>query len=86
VSGLIDLKPGAKLVVIGSSFISMELADAASGKKLSSVDVIGQEEYPFEMVLGKEFGKVLKGVGDMTQAEVFGTDHILFDSTTNPRR
>ncbi|KAL0572324.1 Apoptosis-inducing factor 1 [Marasmius crinis-equi] len=46
---------GKKVVVIGSSFISMELVAALSKKKLASIDVIGMEEVPFEMVLGKDF-------------------------------
>ncbi|KAF5392383.1 hypothetical protein D9757_001502 [Collybiopsis confluens] len=51
---------GKKLVVIGSSFISMELVVALSKRKLASIDVIGMEEFPFEMVLGKEVGAGLK--------------------------
>ncbi|KAI0067379.1 flavoprotein [Artomyces pyxidatus] len=51
---------GKNLVVIGSSFISMELVAAVSKRKLASIHVIGMEEYPFEAVLGKEVGKGLK--------------------------
>ncbi|KAF8907349.1 flavoprotein [Gymnopilus junonius] len=47
---------GKKVVVIGSSFISMELVVAISSRKLASIDVIGMEEVPFEAVLGKEIG------------------------------
>ncbi|KAJ6631031.1 flavoprotein [Mycena sp. CBHHK59/15] len=43
---------GKRMVVIGSSFISM-------GSK-ASIDVIGMEEHPFELVLGKEVGKALQ--------------------------
>jgi hypothetical protein len=50
------------MVVIGSSFISMELVQAVSKRKLASINVIGMEEFPFEMVLGKEVGKGLKKV------------------------
>lgn len=50
------------MVVIGSSFISMELVAAVSKRKLASIDVIGMEEFPFEAVLGKEVGKGLKQV------------------------
>lgn len=53
---------GKNLVVIGSSFISMELVAAVSKRKLASIHVIGMEEYPFEAVLGKEVGKGLKQV------------------------
>ncbi|KAI0316418.1 flavoprotein [Amylostereum chailletii] len=51
---------GKKLVVIGSSFISMELVAAVSKRKLASIDVIGMEEFPFEAVLGKAIGAGLK--------------------------
>ena len=53
---------GKKLVVIGSSFISMELVVAMSKRKLASIDVIGLEEFPFEAVLGKAVGAGLKKV------------------------
>lgn len=43
-------------MVIGSSFISMELVAAVSGRKLASIDVVGQESVPFEPILGKEVG------------------------------
>ncbi|KAJ7220091.1 hypothetical protein GGX14DRAFT_585494 [Mycena pura] len=45
---------GKRMVVIGSSFISMEIVAALSKRKLASIDVIGMEEAPFELVLGKE--------------------------------
>lgn len=51
---------GKHLVVIGSSFISMELVVAVSKRKLASIHVIGMEQYPFEVVLGKEIGAGLK--------------------------
>ncbi|KAK2460926.1 hypothetical protein APHAL10511_007396 [Amanita phalloides] len=47
---------GKRMVVIGSSFISMELVVAVSKRKLASIDVIGMEQYPFEAILGKEVG------------------------------
>jgi len=51
---------GKRLVVIGSSFISMELVAALSKRKLASIDVIGMEEFPFEAILGKAVGAGLK--------------------------
>jgi hypothetical protein len=59
---LIAAQEGKNMVVIGSSFISMELVQAVSKRKLASINVIGMEEYPFERVLGKEIGKALKKV------------------------
>ena len=56
------------MVVIGSSFISMELVVAVSSRKLASIDVIGQEEFPFEAVLGKQIGAGLKKVWRLSHA------------------
>ncbi|PCH42677.1 hypothetical protein WOLCODRAFT_163963 [Wolfiporia cocos MD-104 SS10] len=66
---------GKRLIVIGSSFISMELVIAVSSRKLASIDVVGQEEVPFESVLGKQVGAGLmkfhksKGVNFHMQAQ-----------------
>src|SRR5579863_1771144 len=38
----------------------MELTVAVSKRKLASIHVIGMEQYPFEVVLGKEIGAGLK--------------------------
>lgn len=56
---------GKRAVVIGSSFISMELVVAFGKRKLASIDVIGMEEFPFEAVLGKEVGGGQKKVSFM---------------------
>ncbi|KDQ10088.1 hypothetical protein BOTBODRAFT_36515 [Botryobasidium botryosum FD-172 SS1] len=48
--------PGKRLVVIGSSFIGMELVVAVAKKELESIEVIGMDEVPFENILGKEVG------------------------------
>ncbi|KAF9000628.1 flavoprotein [Cyathus striatus] len=53
-------KEGKHMVVIGSSFISMELVAAVAKRGLASINVVGMEEYPFEVVLGKEVGAGLK--------------------------
>jgi len=57
---------GKRMVVIGSSFISMELVVAVSKRKLASIDVIGMEEYPFQNVLGEELGQILQKVMALT--------------------
>jgi NADPH-dependent 2,4-dienoyl-CoA reductase/sulfur reductase-like enzyme len=45
------------VVVVGTSFIGMEVAIALAGqKKAKSVTVIGMEDVPFQNVLGKEVG------------------------------
>jgi NADPH-dependent 2,4-dienoyl-CoA reductase/sulfur reductase-like enzyme len=51
---------GKRMVVIGSSFIGMELVVAVAKRGLASIDVIGMEEYPFQSVLGKEVGHGLQ--------------------------
>ncbi|KAF9466559.1 flavoprotein [Collybia nuda] len=53
-------KEGKRMVVIGSSFISMEIVAAVSKRKLASIDVIGMENHPFEAVLGTEVGQGLQ--------------------------
>lgn len=53
---------GKKLVVVGSSFIGMELVVAASARKLKEVHVIGIESYPFQLILGEKIGAALRKV------------------------
>lgn len=56
---------GKKIVIVGSSFIGMEVAIATSGA--NSVSVIGMEKVPLERVLGEQIGagiqKSLEGKG-----------------------
>jgi NADPH-dependent 2,4-dienoyl-CoA reductase/sulfur reductase-like enzyme len=52
---------GKKIVVIGSSFIGMEVGNCLAGKK-HSVSIIGMEEEPMERVMGKELGKTFRGL------------------------
>ncbi|KAI5923141.1 monodehydroascorbate reductase [Camillea tinctor] len=56
---------GKKVVVVGSSFIGLEVANAVAAD--NNVTVIGQETVPLERVLGKEIGgglqKALEGKG-----------------------
>lgn len=48
------------VVIIGSSFIGMEAAVAASGK--ANVTVVGMEGAPFEKILGEKIGQGIKKV------------------------
>ncbi|XP_078536284.1 apoptosis-inducing factor 3-like [Lissotriton helveticus] len=48
---------GKRVVVIGSSFIGMEVAAFLSDKAIS-VSVVGTSEVPFQAVLGQQIGKV----------------------------
>jgi NADPH-dependent 2,4-dienoyl-CoA reductase/sulfur reductase-like enzyme/nitrite reductase/ring-hydroxylating ferredoxin subunit len=54
------LKEGTRLVIIGSSFIGLEIAGAISKRKLASIDIVGMDEVPFQSILGKEVGSALK--------------------------
>ncbi|USW53676.1 Putative FAD/NAD-linked reductase, dimerization domain superfamily, FAD/NAD(P)-binding protein [Septoria linicola] len=66
---------GKKVVVIGSSFIGMEVGNALAGKK-HNVSIVGMESEPCEAVFGKQVGNVFRklleksGVKFYMQAEV----------------
>jgi NADPH-dependent 2,4-dienoyl-CoA reductase/sulfur reductase-like enzyme len=49
---------GKKIVVVGSSFIGMEVANALA--KENTVTIIGMEKYPLERVMGAEVGAIFK--------------------------
>ncbi|KAL8688750.1 MAG: hypothetical protein Q9218_005414 [Villophora microphyllina] len=49
---------GKKVVIVGSSFIGMEVANCLSSN--NDVTVIGMESTPLEAVMGKEVGKVFQ--------------------------
>jgi nitrite reductase/ring-hydroxylating ferredoxin subunit/thioredoxin reductase len=50
--------PGARVAVVGGSFIAMEAAASLSGRGLS-VDVIAPEEHPLEKVFGRELSDLV---------------------------
>jgi NADPH-dependent 2,4-dienoyl-CoA reductase/sulfur reductase-like enzyme/nitrite reductase/ring-hydroxylating ferredoxin subunit len=50
---------GKKIVVIGSSFIGMEIGNALAGKK-HHVEIIGMEEEPMERVMGEKVGSIFR--------------------------
>ncbi len=68
------MQEGKRLVVIGSSFISMELVAAVLNRNLASIDVIGMEGVPFELVLGSEVGKALMKVRIRTRCRPAAED------------
>jgi NADPH-dependent 2,4-dienoyl-CoA reductase/sulfur reductase-like enzyme len=63
VQGILDAlgDNGKKVVVVGSSFIGMEVANCLASKK-NTVSVIGMEEEPMERVMGKKIGKIFRGL------------------------
>ncbi|ODQ53367.1 FAD/NAD(P)-binding domain-containing protein [Saitoella complicata NRRL Y-17804] len=54
-------KEKKKVVIVGSSFIGMELAGCISGKG-HDVTVIGMESSPLETILGPKVGKFIQGL------------------------
>lgn len=54
-------KAGAKVAIIGSSFIGLEAAAALTARGLD-VEIISPEHVPFERVFGHEIGAFLMGV------------------------
>jgi NADH dehydrogenase FAD-containing subunit len=46
----------SEIVIIGTSFIGMELAGALIKKEPKSVTLVGIDEVPFEAILGKDIG------------------------------
>ncbi len=62
ISDAIESPSEKNLVIIGSSFIGMELAVAVKGRGLGSISVIGMTRFPFEAVLGERVGEALKKV------------------------
>ncbi|OCL09801.1 hypothetical protein AOQ84DRAFT_290546 [Glonium stellatum] len=52
---------GKKIVIIGSSFIGMEVANCLASMK-NDVTVIGMEKAPMERVMGIEVGKIFQGL------------------------
>ncbi|KAI9762076.1 MAG: hypothetical protein M1840_001485 [Geoglossum simile] len=66
INAAVGEKKGSQIVVIGSSFIGMEVAKALAGKE-QNVTVVGMEKAPLERVIGAEVGtglqKQLESVG-----------------------
>eukprot|EP01119_Soliformovum_irregulare_P024148 TRINITY_DN858_c0_g1_i1.p1 TRINITY_DN858_c0_g1~~TRINITY_DN858_c0_g1_i1.p1 ORF type:complete len:536 (-),score=170.22 TRINITY_DN858_c0_g1_i1:40-1647(-) len=58
-SGIAAVADGKRIVVVGSSFIGMEVASLVV-KKAKSVIVVGMESVPFERVMGPQIGLSLQ--------------------------
>ncbi|KZP31864.1 FAD/NAD(P)-binding domain-containing protein [Athelia psychrophila] len=52
---------GKNVVVIGASFIAMELVGAIAKRELGSLHVVGTSAVPFQAVLGEAVGRGLQG-------------------------
>ncbi|KAJ5128380.1 Apoptosis-inducing factor 1 [Penicillium atrosanguineum] len=56
----LEKKQKPKVVVIGSSFIGMEVGLALKGKEYD-VTIVGMEDVPMERVMGAKVGRILQG-------------------------
>src|SRR5262249_10308254 len=54
-------KSAKRVVVVGSSFIGLEVAASLRTRKIA-VDVVSQENLPLERVMGAEVGRVVKSL------------------------
>lgn len=50
---------GKKIVIVGSSFIGMEVGNALAGMK-HDVTIVGMEEEPMQAVMGKQIGAIFR--------------------------
>ena len=58
INSAVGEKKGKKVVIVGSSFIGMEVANALSSD--NEVSIIGMESTPLERVMGAEVGKIFQ--------------------------
>ncbi|KAF2104539.1 rubredoxin-NAD(+) reductase [Rhizodiscina lignyota] len=61
---------GKKIVVIGSSFIGMEVGNALA-QKGNTVSIVGMEKVPMERVMGEEIGKIFQGLVEKTGVKFY---------------
>ncbi|KAJ3313137.1 hypothetical protein HDU76_002709, partial [Blyttiomyces sp. JEL0837] len=72
------------VVVIGGSFIGMEVGAVLKGtlKNVASVVVLGRDGVPFQRILGREVGEVMKRLSEKNGVEVrMGVDVEGFESS-----
>lgn len=65
-----SLQETSRAVIIGSSFIGMEAAHSLRERKLK-VEVVSQDEVPFEKTLGKEIGKMFQRAHEKNGVKFF---------------
>lgn len=66
---------GRRAVIVGASFIGMEVA-AYLSDKAAHVAIIGNSEYPFERSLGPEIGKMTKQMLEENNVKFYMNDQI----------
>jgi len=70
-------KKGQKVVVVGGSFIGMEIASSLK-KRGCDVAVVAQETVPFERVLGKKVGASFARLLQKEGVQWFGSSHVRY--------
>ncbi len=58
--GAVGEAKGKKIVVVGSSFIGMEVANCLASSKEQNVTIVGMESAPLERVMGAEVGNIFR--------------------------
>ncbi|KAF8342251.1 uncharacterized protein EI90DRAFT_2903794 [Cantharellus anzutake] len=72
-----NVLPGGKnLVIIGSSFIGMELVVAVKDRGLASISVIGMTKFPFEAVLGDKIGEGFRKFHEGNGVKFYGESKV----------
>lgn len=59
----------SEVVIIGTSFIGMEVSAAILKKEPKSVTLVGMDEVPFESILGRDIGVAIMEVRNRTRWE-----------------
>ncbi|XP_078404056.1 apoptosis-inducing factor 3-like [Cetorhinus maximus] len=70
-----ELATGKGVIIVGSSFIGMEVA-AYLAEKAKSVSVIGTSEVPYQNVLGMEIGKAIMKMFEQEAIKFYMLDHV----------
>ncbi|XP_048468596.1 apoptosis inducing factor mitochondria associated 4 isoform X2 [Rhincodon typus] len=71
-----ELATAKNIIIVGSSFIGMEIA-ACLVEKASSVSVVGTSEVPYQHVLGTEIGKTIMKAFELEGVKFYMTDHVI---------
>jgi apoptosis-inducing factor 3 len=71
------IQSGKHVVVVGASFIGMEVAAALAGGREAHVSVVGPEDVPFARILGDDIGRMFQ-----REHEAHGVQFYLGDGVT----
>ena len=65
----------SEIVIIGTSFIGMEVSMALLKKEPKSVTLVGMDEVPFEAILGKDIGIAIMEVSELLELKLTLLEH-----------